>query len=69
MAKPYVLTGTLRDELTVDLDEALPLKSGRVRLILESVGPEPQKSYLEVLGRHPAAATRQGPSASDPRRG
>lgn len=49
MAKPYVLTGTLRDELTVDLDEALPLKSGRVRLILESVGPEPQKSYLEVL--------------------
>jgi hypothetical protein len=49
MAKPYVLTGTLRDELTVALDEALPLKSGRVRLTLEAVGPEPQKHYQEVL--------------------
>ena len=49
MAKPYVLTGTLRDELTVALDEALPLKFGKVRLTLEAVGPEPQKHYQEVL--------------------
>jgi hypothetical protein len=44
MAIPYVLTGMLRDELTVALDEALPLKSGRVRLTLEAVGPEPLRS-------------------------
>jgi len=65
MAKPYVLTGTLRDELTVALDEALPLKFGRVRLTLEAVGPEPQKHYQEVLAdirrRQRARAISLGP--------
>ncbi len=54
MAKPYILTGTLKDEQTVTLDEALPLKSGRVRLTLELLRPEPPKAYREVL-----AAIRQ----------
>lgn len=54
MGKPYVLTGTLKDERTVTLDEALPLKSGRVRLTLESLRPEPSKPYREVI-----AAIRQ----------
>lgn len=49
MAKPYVLTGTLRDEQTVTLDEALPLKSGKVRLILEPLRPEPRSSFHDVL--------------------
>jgi hypothetical protein len=49
MAKPYVLTGTLRDDQTVTLDEPLPLKSGRVLLTLESLLPEPRKPYREVL--------------------
>jgi hypothetical protein len=49
MAKSYVLTGTIRDDQTVVLDEPLPLKSGRVRLTLESLRPEPRKSYREVL--------------------
>ena len=49
MAKPYILTGTLKDEQTVTLDEALPLKSGRVRLTLEPLRLEPQKPYTEVL--------------------
>lgn len=54
MAKPYVLTGTLKDDQTVALDEALPLKSGRVRLILEPLLPETPKRYQEAL-----AAIRQ----------
>lgn len=54
MAKPYVLTGTLKDDQTVTLDEALPQNSGRVRLTLELLRPEPQKPYGEVL-----AAIRQ----------
>jgi hypothetical protein len=54
MAKPYVLTGTLKDDQTVTLDEALPLKSGRVRLTLELLRSEPQKAYGDVL-----AAIRQ----------
>jgi len=49
MGKPYVLTGTLKDEQTVTLDEASPLKSGRVRLILEPLRPEPRSSYQVVL--------------------
>ncbi len=49
MAQPYFLTGTLRDEQTVTLDEALPLKSGKVRLTLEPLPPEPLKRYKETL--------------------
>ena len=49
MAKPYVLTGTLKDDQTVTLDEALPLKSGRVLLTLEPLRPEPRKPYQEVV--------------------
>lgn len=49
MAKPYVLTGTLRGDQTVTLDEALPLKSGKVRLTLELLRSEPQRPYRDVL--------------------
>jgi hypothetical protein len=58
MAKSYVLTGTLKDERTVTLDEDLPLRSGRVRLTVEPHGHAPPKLYLEVL-----AAIRQRQSA------
>lgn len=49
--KPYVMTGTLLDEKTVTLDKALPMQPRRVRLILEPLWNEPQKSYQEVLAR------------------
>ncbi len=49
MAQPYILTGTLKDEQTVTLDEALPLKTGRVRLTLEPLLTEPLKRYKETL--------------------
>lgn len=49
MAKAYVLTGTLKDEQTVTLDEALPLTSGRFRLTLEPLRPESRRPYLEVV--------------------
>jgi len=54
MAQPYTLTGTLKDDRTVALDEALPLKSGRVRLTVEPLRLESPKPYREVL-----AAIRQ----------
>jgi hypothetical protein len=54
MAKPYILTGTLKDERTIILDEASPLKSGRVLVTLEPLRPEPPKPYQEVM-----AAIRQ----------
>jgi hypothetical protein len=49
MAKAYVRTGTLKDEQTVTLDEALPLTPGRFRLTLEPLQPEARKPYLEVV--------------------
>lgn len=54
MTKSYVLTGTVGDEHTVTLDEALPLTSSRVRLVVEPLRPAARKPYREVL-----AAIRQ----------
>ncbi|MDA1049050.1 MAG: hypothetical protein O3C40_01030 [Planctomycetota bacterium] len=44
----YVVTGTMSDEQTVVLDEPLPIKEGRVRLIVETIG-EHKRSYSEVM--------------------
>jgi len=54
MAKLNVVTGTLKDDQTVTLDEASPLRPGRVLLTVESLLPEPRKHYQDVL-----AAIRQ----------
>jgi len=54
MAKLHVVTGTLKDDQTVTLDEASPLRPGRVLLTVESLLPEPRKRYQDVL-----AAIRQ----------
>jgi hypothetical protein len=64
MAKPYVVTGTLRDDQTVTLDEASPLQPGRVLLTLESLLPESRKPYQEVLG---AIRRRQRARGHQPR--
>jgi len=44
----YVVTGTMSDEHTVALDEPLPIKEGRVRLVVEPIAT-PQRSYAEVM--------------------
>jgi len=44
----YVVTGTISDEHTVALDEPLPIKEGRVRLVVEPIGI-PQRPYTEVM--------------------
>ncbi len=44
----FVVTGTLSDEQTVALDEPLPIKEGRVRVVVEPIGT-PQRSYAEVM--------------------
>ena len=49
MAKAYVLTGTLQDEQTVLLDEALPMASGRFRVTLEPLETEARRPYPEVI--------------------
>lgn len=49
MNNTYIVTGTLTDERTVTLDEALPLTPMKVRLVVEPLRPVPQRPYLEVM--------------------
>ena len=49
MHKVYIVTGTLTDVHTVTLDEALPLKPAKVRLVVEPLDGEVQQPYQEVI--------------------
>ncbi len=49
MRKVYIVTGTLTDVHTVTLDEALPMKSAKVRLVVELLDAEPKIPYQEVI--------------------
>jgi hypothetical protein len=49
MHNAYVVTGTLNDDLTVTLDEALPLSSTRVRLVVERLPSVEARPYQEVV--------------------
>ena len=49
MRKVYIVTGTLTDDHTVTLDEALPLKPAKVRLVVEPLDGESQQPYQEVM--------------------
>jgi hypothetical protein len=47
MSNTYVVTGTLTDATTIQLDEALPVSAGKVRLIVEPSAPSPPQQSLE----------------------
>lgn len=51
MNNTYIVTGTLTDERTVTLDEALPLTLTpmKVRLVVGPLRSAPQRPYLEVM--------------------
>lgn len=49
MQNAYVVTGQLTDARTVTLDEALPLESAKVRLVVEPLAPTLPRSYREVM--------------------
>ncbi len=49
MHNAYIVTGTLTNERTVTLDEALPLTSTKVRLVVEPLGSAPHHSYQEIV--------------------
>ncbi|MFC1716771.1 hypothetical protein ACFL6S_24095 [Candidatus Poribacteria bacterium] len=49
MHKVYIVTGTLTDVHTVTLDEALPLKPAKVRLVVELLDGGSQRPYQEVV--------------------
>jgi hypothetical protein len=49
MHNAYIVTGALTDQRTVTLDENLPLKPMRVRLIVEPVSAPASSSYQQVM--------------------
>ncbi len=49
MHHTYLVTGTLTDDRTVTLDEALPLTPMKVRLVVEPLWPTSQQPYLEFM--------------------
>lgn len=49
MHNAYIVTGTLTNERTVTLDEALPLPSTKVRLVVELLGAASYRSYQEIM--------------------
>jgi len=49
MHTAYIITGTLNDDRTVTLDEALPLGPMKVRLAIEPLAPQPSRAHDEVI--------------------
>ena len=49
MQTAYIITGTLNDDQTVTLDEALPLKPMKVRLSIEPLAPSHPRPHDEVI--------------------
>lgn len=49
MRNAYIVTGTVTDERTVTLDEALPVTSIKVRLVVEPLASTAELSYEETL--------------------
>lgn len=49
MQQAYVVTGTLTDGNNLVLDEAVPITTGRVRLVIEVLSPAPATNFRAVL--------------------
>lgn len=49
MQQAYILTGHLTDDRTLALDESLPIKSGRVRVVLEVIHDTPANDYARFM--------------------
>lgn len=49
MQTAYIVTGTLNEDQTVTLDEALPLGPMRVRLSIEPLAPKRLRTHDEVI--------------------
>ena len=51
MRNAYVLTGTVSDERTLNLDEDLPVKAGKVRVVVELIQAPLPNDYPEFMAR------------------
>ena len=68
MQNAYIVTGTLTNERTVTLDEALPLTETKVRLVVEPLASTSQRSYPEIMAairKRQAARGHQPPTVQE----
>jgi hypothetical protein len=49
MQNAYIVTGSVTDEQTLHLDEALPVKAARVRVVVEVLEAPPKLPYAEFI--------------------
>jgi len=49
MRNAYIVTGEMTDDRTVRLDEALPVGSVKVRVVVEPISPALRRPIQEVL--------------------
>lgn len=60
MTNAYIVTGTLTDAKTVQLDEPLPVSAGRVRVIVEEAASPPKPTFRQVMERIWEAQRQRG---------
>jgi hypothetical protein len=68
MQNAYIVTGTLTNERTVTLDEALPLTATKVRLVVEPLVSTSHRSYPEIVAtirQRQAARSHQPPTPEE----
>jgi len=68
MRNAYIVTGTLTNERTVTLDEALPLTATKVRLVIEPLVSASQRPYPEIVAairKRQAARSHQPPTSEE----
>ena len=68
MQNAYIVTGTLTNERTVTLDEALPLGSTKVRLVVEplaSASPHPYQEIMATIRERQAVRGHQPPTPEE----
>lgn len=51
MQQAYIISGSLKDERTVTLDEALPIATGKVRVVVEMLPAAEKPGYDEVMAQ------------------
>jgi hypothetical protein len=60
MQTAYIITGTLNDDQTVTLDEALPWGPIKVRLAIEPLGPRQPRTHDAVIAEIWERQTKRG---------
>ena len=65
MRHAYIVTGTLTDAYTLTLDEAIPLMSQKVRVVVEplvTTSPRPYREVIATIRARQQARAHQPPT-------